>query len=186
VDEVRALTQRIIADAQRAADIISRVRAMAGHKAPESTPISINSVVEEAMLFLAHELQGHNVSLKLSLAKDLPPVLADRIQLQQVIVNLAVNAVQAMAQIPTTQRHLTLRTSFHDSRVHIAVEDTGPGIDAAHQQNLFDSFFTTKSNGMGMGLPICRSIVETYGGGISASNAESGGAVFSVTLPAAH
>lgn len=186
VDEVRALTQRIIADAQRAADIISRVRAMAGHKAPESTPISINSVVEEAMLFLAHELQGHSVALKLALAKDLPPVLADRIQLQQVIVNLAVNAVQAMTQTPTSERRLTLRTNFHDGRVHVVVEDAGPGIDAAHQQRLFESFFTTKSNGMGMGLPICRSILETYGGAISASTAESGGAVFSFTLPAAH
>lgn len=186
VDEVRVLTQRIIADAQRAADIISRVRAMAGHKAPESTPISINSVVEEAMLFLAHELQGHSVALKLALAKDLPPVLADRIQLQQVIVNLAVNAVQAMTQTPTSERRLTLRTNFHDGRVHVAVEDSGPGIDAAHQQRLFESFFTTKSNGMGMGLPICRSILETYGGAISASNAESGGAIFSFALPAAH
>lgn len=186
VDEVRALTQRIIADAQRAADIISRVRAMAGHKAPESAPISINSVVEEAMLFLAHELQSHSVALKLTLAKDLPPVLADRIQLQQVVVNLAVNAVQAMAQTPVSQRSVTLRTSFHDGRVHVAVEDSGPGIDAAHQQHLFESFFTTKSNGMGMGLPICRSILETYGGAISASNVESGGAVFSFTLPAAH
>ena len=123
--------------------------------------------------------------MKLALARDLPSVLADRIQLQQVVVNLAVNAVQAMAQTPTNDRRLTLRTHFHDGRVHVGVEDTGPGIEAAHQQRLFDSFFTIKSNGMGMGLPICRSILETYGGAISASNAESGGAVFSFTLPAA-
>ncbi|MBL8530309.1 MAG: GHKL domain-containing protein [Hyphomonadaceae bacterium] len=186
LDEVRVLTQRIIADAQRAADIISRVRAMAGHKAPESAPISINSVVEEATLFLAHELESHSVALTLQLAKDLPPVLADRIQLQQVVVNLAVNAVQAMSQTPTKRRRLALCTGLHDGRVHVAIEDTGPGIDAAHQPRLFESFFTTKSNGMGMGLPICRSILETYGGAISARNAESGGAVFSFTLPAAH
>lgn len=186
VAEVRALTQRIIADAQRAADIISRVRAMAGHKATESMPISINAVIEEAMLFLAHELQGHSVSLNLALAKGLPPVLADRIQLQQVVVNLVVNAVQAMAQTPIDQRRLTLRTSFDGDRVHVSVEDTGPGIDEAQQQRLFESFFTTKSNGMGMGLPICRSILETCGGAINASNAESGGAAFVFTLPAAH
>ncbi len=186
VAEVRALTQRIIADAQRAADIISRVRAMAGHKAPESAPISINGVIEEAMLFLAHELQGQSVSLTLSLAKGLPPVLADRIQLQQVVVNLAVNAVQAMAQTPTDRRRLTLRTSFDDGRVYVSVEDNGPGIDAAQQQRLFESFFTTKASGMGMGLPICRSILESYGGAIKASNGENGGAVFTFTLPAAH
>jgi C4-dicarboxylate-specific signal transduction histidine kinase len=186
VAEVRALTQRIIADAQRAADIISRVRAMAGHKAPESAPININAVIEEAMLFLAHELQGQSVSLNLALAKGLPAVLADRIQLQQVVVNLVVNAVQAMAQTPIDQRRLTLRTSFDGDRVHVSVEDTGPGVDEAQQQRLFESFFTTKSNGMGMGLPICRSILETCGGAINASNAESGGAAFVFTLPAAH
>jgi signal transduction histidine kinase len=186
VAEVRALTQRIIADAQRAADIISRVRAMADHRAPEPARLAINGVVEEAMQFLAHELQGQSVTLKLDLGKGLPLVLADRTQLQQVVVNLAVNAVQAMAQTPTHQRRVTLRTSFSDGRVHVAVEDSGPGIDAVHQSRLFESFFTTKSNGMGMGLPICRSIVETYGGAISARNAESGGAVFAFTLPAAH
>lgn len=185
VAEVRALTQRIIADAQRAADIISRVRAMAGHKAPESAPISINGVIEEAMLFLAHELQGQSVSLTLSLAKGLPPVLADRIQLQQVVVNLAVNAVQAMAQTPADRRRLTLRTSFDDGRVYVSVEDNGPGIAAAQQQRLFESFFTTKTSGMGMGLPICRSILESYGGAIKAGNGENGGTVFTFTLPAA-
>jgi C4-dicarboxylate-specific signal transduction histidine kinase len=138
------------------------------------------------MQFLAHELQGQSVTPKLHQGKGLPLVLADRTQLQQVVVNLAVNAVQAMAQTPTHQRRLTLRTSFCDSRVHVAVEDSGPGIDAAHQSRLFESFFTTKSNGMGMGLPICRSILETYGGAISARNAERGGAVFAFTLPAAH
>lgn len=186
IAEVRALTQRIIADAQRAADIIARVRAMAGHRAPESTPINVNGVIEEAMLFLAHELQGQGVTLKLSLAKETPPVLADRIQLQQVVVNLAVNALQAMAQTGGNPRALTVRSSLSDGFVHVAVEDNGPGIDAAHQSRLFESFFTTKANGMGMGLPICRSIIESYGGVISVRNAESGGAVFAFTLPAAH
>jgi len=185
VGEVRMLTQRIIADAQRAADIISRVRAMAEHRTPEPALLAINGVVEEAMQFLAHELQGQSVLPRLELGKDLPLVLADRTQLQQVVVNLAVNAIQAMAQTPTGQRRVTLRTSFHDGLVHVAIEDAGPGIDAAHRQRLFESFFTTKPNGMGMGLPICRSILETYGGAISARNVESGGAVFAFALPAA-
>ena len=182
VVEVRALTQRIIADAQRAADIISRVRAMAGHRTPEPAPLAINGVIEEAMQFLAHELQSQSVTLTLKLTRGLPLVLVDRTQLQQVIVNLAVNAVQAMAQKDMTRR-LTLRTVLDDAAIHVSVEDNGPGVDAAHQPRIFDSFFTTKSNGMGMGLPICRSIIETSGGAISVRNLESGGAAFSFTLP---
>lgn len=185
VAEVRALTQRIIADAQRAADIISRVRAMAGHRTPERDLLSLNNVVEEAMLFLAHELQGNGVSLTLSLAKVLPPVAADRIQLQQIVVNLAVNAVQAMAQMPRDQRKLIVRTDAIDGRVVLIVEDSGPGLDSAQQEKLFESFFTTKADGLGLGLPICRSIVESYGGAISVRNRDVGGASFTVTLPAA-
>lgn len=185
LDEVRALTQRIIADAQRAGEIIARVRAMAGPRSPEPSLLSINGVVEEAMLFLAHELQGRAVTLKLDLAKDLPPVLADRTQMQQVVVNLAVNAAQAMAQAPQADRALTVRTALSERGVEISIEDRGPGIDAAHLSRIFESFFTTKSEGMGMGLPICRSIVENYGGAIRAGNRPDGGAVLTVTLPPA-
>lgn len=185
VAEVRALTQRIIADAQRAADIIARVRAMAGHRAPEPALLAINGVIEEAMQFLAHELQGQSVTPKLELARDLPLVLADRTQLQQVVVNLAVNALQAMAPTPPSVRRLTVRTRLDGGAVLVTIEDSGPGLDAAQQQRVFESFFTTKANGMGMGLPICRSILESYGGAISASNAAEGGAVFVFTLPAA-
>jgi len=136
VVEVRALTQRIIADAQRAADIISRVRAMAGHRTPEPAPLAINGVIEEAMQFLAHELQSQSVTLTLNLTRGLPLVLVDRTQLQQVIVNLAVNAVQAMAQNDMTRR-LTLRTVLDDAAIHVSVEDNGPGVDAAHLRQLF-------------------------------------------------
>lgn len=185
IAEVRTLTERIIADAQRAGEIISRVRAMAGHRAPETTQVSVAGVIEEAMLFLAHELQGKGVSLNMILAKDMPPVQADRIQLQQVIVNLAVNAIQAMADTPAEQRRLTVRAASDGVVIRVSMEDKGPGIAHDHQARLFESFFTTKSNGMGMGLPICRSILESYGGVISARNMDSGGAVFLFTLPAA-
>lgn len=184
IAEVRALTQRIIADAQRAAGIIARVRDMAGPRVPEATPIALNGLIEEAMLFLAHELQGQGVTLTLSLAKDLPPVLADRIQLQQVIVNLAVNAVQAMMSCPGDRR-LTVRTLVDEGRVCIAVEDNGPGIPEDDLHRLFESFFTTKDAGMGMGLPISRSIVEALGGVIGARNCEADGACFLVSLPVA-
>jgi C4-dicarboxylate-specific signal transduction histidine kinase len=183
ISEVRALTQRIIADAQRAADIIARVRDMAGHRTPEPASLAINDLVEEAMLFLAHELQGQRVRLTLALANRLPHVLVDRTQIQQVVVNLAVNGVQAMTQVSPERRHLTVRTSLADGAVRVAVEDTGPGVSAIDQPRVFDSFFTTKRDGMGMGLPICRSIVESHGGAIDARNLESGGAVFAFTLP---
>lgn len=185
VAEVRTLTQRIIADAQRAADVIARVRAMAGHRAPEPTALSVNGVVEEAMTFLAHEFQAQGVTFSLDLQRGLPLVRADRIQLQQVIVNLAVNAGQAMAQAGSAIRHVTVRTRLHDSHVHVAVDDTGPGLDAAQKDRLFESFFTTKTNGLGLGLPICRTIVESYGGDIDARTREAGGATFSFTLPVA-
>jgi signal transduction histidine kinase len=185
IAEVRALTERIIADAERAANIIARVRDMAGHRTPEAAALSLNSVVEEAMLFLAHELQGHSVALTLALQRGLPRVLADRTQLQQVVVNLAVNAIQAMAQTPAGARQLTVRTQVEDGVVRLDFEDSGRGIDPEQQARLFESFFTTKSNGMGMGLPICRSIVETYGGAISVRNRGQGGACFTVILPAA-
>lgn len=186
IAEVRALTQRIIADAQRAADIITRVRAMAGHRTPDPAPLAINGVVEEAMQFLAHELQAQDVTLTLALARGLPLVLADRTQLQQVVVNLAVNAIQAMAKTPPAQRRLTLRTELMDNSVLVSIEDKGPGIDAANTQRIFESFYTTKASGMGMGLPICRSILESYGGAISVRNLESGGAAFLFRLPTVH
>lgn len=183
VAEVRALTQRIIADAQRAAGIIARVRGMAGPHVPEARPVALNSVIEEAMLFLTHELQGQGVTLHLSLEKGLAPVLADRIQLQQVIVNLAVNAVQAMASCAPKDRRLSVRTYIGAEGVCMAVEDSGPGVADEHLHRLFESFFTTKCAGMGMGLPISRSIVEAFGGAITVHNLDAGGAAFVVSLP---
>lgn len=182
LDEVRGLAARIGEDARRAADIIARVRNMAAHKAPERIMLSLNGVIEEAALFLRHELQAHSVVLWLDLARDLPPIMGDRTQLQQVIVNLALNAIQAM-QANDGPRRLALKSDRVGDTVVVAVDDTGPGITAGNAAQLFESFFTTKANGMGMGLPICRSITEAHGGLIRASNRAGGGASFTVTLP---
>ena len=185
VEEVRALTERIAADARRAADIIGRVRGMAERRAPEPVLLSINAVVEEALVFLRHELQANGVEIVAELSPGLPPVLADRTQLQQVAVNLAVNAIQAMAQ-QAEPRILTFQTGQAGEGVVLRVEDSGPGIASDHLNRLFDSFFSTKSGGMGMGLPICRTILETYGATIVAGNREVGsGAAFEVVLPSA-
>lgn len=181
LDEVRGLADRIVADAKRAAAIIARVRGMAERREPEFVPLSLNALVEETIAFLAHEMQAQAVDIDLCLAADLPPAHGDRTQLQQVLVNLAVNAAQAMADTPA--RRLVLATeALGDGRVQLRVEDSGPGLgDTAGR--LFDSFYTTKASGLGMGLPICRSIVEAHGGTIAASDRAEGGARFVVALP---
>lgn len=184
IAEVRALTQRIIADAERAGQIIARVRAMVGHRAPELTPLSLNGVIEEAVQFLRHELEAHDVSLTLDLEAGLPLVLADRTQVQQLIVNLAINAMQALAGC--AERRIIVRSESGDGSVLLFVEDTGPGLKREHLPLLFESFFSTKREGMGIGLSICRSIVEALGGAISAENRSEGGARFKVALPAHH
>jgi signal transduction histidine kinase len=181
LEEARALIGRISADAQRAADIIARVRAMAAPHAPARHLISVNGLIEEAMAFLRHEAQAQGIDVRLALAPALRAILADRTQVQQVVVNLAVNAMQAMAGAP--RRSLVLRSAAYEGGVEISVEDTGPGIAAGEEARLFESFFSTKPNGMGMGLAICRSIVEAHGGRISARNRPEGGARFAFTLP---
>ncbi|MGR3805307.1 MAG: ATP-binding protein [Marinibacterium profundimaris] len=181
LDEVRAITGRIAEDAQRAAGIIARVRAMASGAAPEAVLVPVNEVVEDAATFLRHEIRQSGTRLKLALAPDLPTVRADRIQLQQVLVNLALNALQAMAgrEAPV----LTLRTSGDGDKVVLTVEDNGPGIAADHLPKLFESFFTTRANGMGLGLAIARSIIAQLDGTIAATNRTSGGARFTIVLP---
>lgn len=186
LDEVQALAGRIVADARRAADIIARIRAMAEHRAPQREPLPLDAVIGEALAFMRHEIRTHGVTLQLELAPGLPPVSGDRTQIQQVVVNLAMNAVQAMAGDDRTARVLTLRTLAGDDETqHLLVEDNGPGLGDAPTERLFDSFYTTKAAGMGMGLPICRSILEAHGGAIIAENRAAGGARFKVTLPIA-
>lgn len=184
VEQALKLTQRIVADAQRAGDIISRIRTMATNRPAAPETLSINAVIEESVRFLQHELQANGVRTSLKLAAGLPAVRADRTQLQQVLVNLAVNAVQSMAHAGTLRPELQIRSwATEGHELHVSVRDKGPGLDKAVIARLFDSFFTTKSSGMGMGLPICRSIMETHGGSIAADNAEGGGAVFTLILP---
>lgn len=187
VEEVRDLTLRMAADARRASDIIGRVRAMAARRAPEQTLLSLDDVIGEGLLFLRHEIQSRGVTVSHLPALDVPMVLADRTQIQQVIVNLAVNAMHAIEQSGTTNRSIIVRTVAPDLAIlRCTVEDSGPGIAPEHFARLFESFFTTKEDGMGMGLPICRSVIEAHGGRIAAdNNSANGGARFSFTLPVA-
>ena len=185
LEEVRALTQYSIADARRAADIIARIRTMAKRRAPETAALSLNDVVEEALQFLQPELRAHHVELGLSLGADLGEVRADRIQLQQVVVNLVMNALQAMDRIPAGRSIRVVTRSAQDGKVCLDVEDSGPGLPPEGLPRLFESFYTTKEDGVGLGLAVCRSILHNYGGEIRAANRETGqGARFTVTLPA--
>jgi len=186
VEKVRELTERVVADARRAAEIIDRIRAMATRRAPVQARLSLDDVIQESMSFLRHEFQSRDITVSLDLAPELPQVVGDRTQLQQVIVNLAINAAQAMKESGNARRNISIRTVLLDPKtVCCVIEDSGPGIEPEHLPHLFDSFFTTKDNGMGLGLAICRSIIESHEGYIRADNDSSlGGARFSFTLPA--
>jgi PAS domain S-box-containing protein len=184
VAELRALSNRTIRDAQRAGDIIRRIRAMATRKHTEEAPISLTEMIREVMLFLGHELRRHNIDATIDLAPDLPDILGDRVQLQQVVANIAINAMQAMTDKPV--RRLVIRTACPEpGTLRADIEDSGPGIAPDDLNRLFESFFTTKPGGMGIGLAICRSIIEAHGGAIEGGNRAEGGARFSVTLPVA-
>lgn len=187
VDEVRELARQVVADARRASEIVGRIRAMATRRAPEQIPLSLDDVIREALQFLRHEVQSRGVAVSHFPALGPRKVFADRTQLQQVIVNLAVNAMQAMAHVKNREHRITIRTSSEGSSVRCTVEDTGPGVAPEHLGRLFEGFFTTKDDGMGMGLPICRSIIEAHGGRITANNDSAvGGARFSFMLPVAN
>ena len=184
IEKVRTFTERVVAEARRASEIIERIRGMASQRAPEHELLSIDDVINESVSFLRHELLQKGIVVSLDLARELPQIVGDRTQLQQVIVNLTMNAVQAMTQIAPAGRIISLRTVLADpERVYCSIEDSGPGIDPEHLPHLFDSFFTTKDTGMGMGLAICQSIIEAHGGSIRADNNSSlGGARFSFGL----
>ena len=182
--ELRALATRTVSDARRAGDVIRRIRSMASNGEPELIELALNDVVEEVMTFLGPELKRQTLQATLDLAPGLPSVRGDRVQLQQVFANLAVNALQAMAG--QGEPRLLIRTAMIDPRAVCAmVEDNGPGIPPGQLHRLFQSFFTTKKGGMGIGLAICRSIVEAHGGRLEAANLPGGaGAQFRFTLPA--
>gem|GEM_PF-3437627 len=186
IAEVRETTAHVLAEARRAAAIIDHIRAMAIRRAPEQLPVSLDELIEEPLTFLRPELEARSVTVFHEFTPEAPNVLADRVQLQQVIVNLAVNAIQAMEQADSLQRRMTISTSMpNTASVRCTIEDSGPGLMSDHVAHLFERFFTTKENGMGMGLAICRSIIEAHDGWIAADTGSAhGGARFYFTLPA--
>ena len=183
-EEVRSALTRIVNDGERGGGIIESIRAMLKKGVRERTELNLNELISDVTRLTQGQFQRHGVAMRSELADDLPSVLADRIQLQQVILNLFMNAAEAMASIPHGERLVRVRSEKHDGGgALIAVEDAGPGVEPEDAKRIFEAFFTTKAEGMGMGLSICRSIVESHGGRITVAKAVPKGTVFQVTLP---
>jgi len=172
----------IVEDDQRAVEVIQRLRSLFNRGESQRRLLHTNELVRDALKLAHNDIVTDQVSLSTELAGDLPAVVADWVQLQQVLLNLIVNACEAMAEKETT-RKLAVRTWRDGGDVIIEVADTGKGVDADVEARLFESFFTTKSNGMGMGLAISRSIIEAHGGRLALANNSERGAAFRISLP---
>jgi PAS domain S-box-containing protein len=181
---VRVALDAIVKDGHRAADVIQRIRQLAKKTDPQKARLDVNDVIRDVVLLIGSEVRSHEVSLRIDLAPALPPVLADRIQLQQVLINFVINGIEAMASIDGRPRELVIRSQPHDdAHVVVAVQDAGVGIDAQKTDQLFNTFYTTKPDGMGMGLSISRSIIEAHGGRLWATPNPDHGATFHFALP---
>jgi signal transduction histidine kinase len=175
---------RIIRDANRASDVIKRVRALLSKDEPEYAAFDINEAIREVLALLRGTLRSHHISLKTELFPGLPLVRGDRIQLQQVVMNLVINGVEAMAPVTGGPREIAIKSGVAGAgNVMVAAEDTGPGLDPAATERIFDPFYTTKPAGMGMGLSISRTIVEAHGGRIWASPRVPHGTIIQFNLP---
>jgi PAS domain S-box-containing protein len=185
VDAACRSLEWIIDDGNRASEVIRRVRSLANKTSVERLPLHVNDVVGEIIPLVQRELIGHQVLLRMELAPALPIILADRVQLQQVIINLVMNGIEAMQSVTDRPRELVIRSDQDETQqVLISVTDCGVGISTENADRLFTPFFTTKSSGMGMGLSICRSIIEAHGGRLLAEANLPQGATFHFTLPA--
>jgi PAS domain S-box-containing protein len=184
MNAVRRSVEWIIADGNRASEVIRRVRALANKTSLEKVPLDVNGVVRETIQLVRRELSSHQVLLQMELAPALPMILGDRVQLQQVIINLVMNGIESMQLVTDRPRELVVRSRQDETQqVLVSVADCGVGISAENADRLFTAFFTTKSSGMGMGLSICRSIIEAHGGRLWATACEPRGALFQFTIP---
>jgi C4-dicarboxylate-specific signal transduction histidine kinase len=182
--EARAAAERSTQGATRASEVIGRIRSLINKTAPERARVQINEIIREVVALADRQALKNEVSVETHLAPDLSTIVGDRIQLQQVILNLMLNGIEAMTGISDRPRHLVIRSQMQDAdQVRVSVEDSGIGVKAEIMGRLFEPFFTTRSQGIGMGLPISRSIVEAHGGRLWAESTVSQGSVFQFTLP---
>ena len=184
LDLVRDALADIVSDGHRAGRVIQRIRQIATKSEPLKSQLDLNDVIDDVLALVRSEVQKHRVSVRVALAAALPPALGDRVQIQQVVINLVMNGVEAMTAVNDRPRELVIRSEAHDKdQVLVSVQDAGVGIDPRHADHLFDAFFTTKPAGMGMGLSISRSIIEGHGGRLWATPNPTSGATFQFTLP---
>jgi signal transduction histidine kinase len=184
LEKARHSTERIIQDGTRAGDVLRQIRALFRKEQPTKQWLDLNSLIEELVGFLRHEAGSRHVSIRMDLAKPILLVKADRVQLQQVVVNLIMNAMDAMTDTKTLEKEIVIRSRKNSSdEALVAVEDCGTGIKPEIASKIFDPFFTTKPQGIGMGLSISRSIIESHEGKLWMSASPTGGALFQFALP---
>lgn len=185
VDKASEALKAIVNDGHRASQVIAGIRATFKRDRPEKERLDINGVINEALVLTRSDLQDHGIVVDTELDAKLPAISANKVQLQQVLLNLIANASEAMDAVTSRARLLRIRTQRHgENEVLVAVEDAGPGIDPQDGGRMFDAFVTTKSGGMGLGLPICRSIIDAHGGRLWATPGIAYGSAFQFVLPA--
>jgi PAS domain S-box-containing protein len=182
--EVREALAGIVGNADRAGDIIGRIREQIKKAPPRKERFDLNPAIDEVIVLARSAIVKNRVWVQTRLSEGLFPVHGDRVQLQQVVLNLLLNAVEAMGSVEAAPRELLISTKLDHRGVLVAVHDSGPGIDPSHLERVFDAFYTTKSSGTGMGLSICRSIIDAHGGRLWAEAKEPRGVIFQFTLPA--
>ena len=187
LDEVREALECVVSETYRAGDILGGIRDQIKKAPPRKEPVDLTEAIEEVIALVRGELLKNHVSVRTRLALGLPPVQADRVQLQQVMLNLIVNAIEAMASVEEKERELVVSTESSPAEgLLVAVADSGPGVGREDRERIFESFVTTKEGGVGIGLSICRSIIEGHGGRLWADTRQPCGAIFRFTLPAKH
>jgi len=186
VDGARETTQRTIRDGHRATDVITRLRTLYSTKQINIESVDMNEATREVVALLLGELQKDGVSLQLQLSENLPRVMGDRVQLQQVILNLLRNASDAMTIVDDRPRQLIIHTDADGDLVRVSIQDSGVGFDPEMKHRLFQSFFTTKEEGMGIGLSVSRSIVEAHHGQLWAARNDGPGSTFAFSIPCCH
>ena len=184
LDQARESVGLIMSDANRAADIIKRIRTLIKKADTEKIPLNINDAIREVIALAEGEARRNSVALRTELAEDLPPIVGDRVQLQQVILNLLRNASDAMTGIEDRAKHIVIRTELDEgSQVRLTVQDVGVGLEPDDLERVFHAFYTTKRGGMGIGLSVSRSIIESHYGRLWATSNEGPGTTFAFSLP---
>jgi C4-dicarboxylate-specific signal transduction histidine kinase len=183
VEEARAAAMRIVQDGTRAADIISRIRLLFKKETPQRELVEVNEIIRWMIFLLRTEANRYAISVRTELTEDLPPITADRVQLQQVLLNLIMNSIDAMKDVDGTRELIIKSGSAEHDQVLVSVSDTGVGLPPQQADQIFNAFYTTKAQGTGMGLSISRSIIESHGGSLWSSNNPSSGATFNIALP---